>query len=449
MRVPDLLCVKCGVRVESRGKSSKHGIIASDSETDDRGWEGGTRESDLFAFTYVNIDETPHRVGTPTYLRMKDMRDRLADGTGQGTRKAASDGSEWFRGWKSFTPNWSGVLVGIDGDGFLVGKRDNGTQYRYWQWRDWPARHVYIQPGDRIIAGETIVAGTVAPPDTLECPGGWDLPAALSDADPDECYAAVRAAGVLKRTDLAAEISRIAGDTDNYWRLRLEGDTDKYLRLRLEAAASIARMDPGQVRPIIEAAADPTGAPKQRMEAVFVLSEIPADEAAEALAEIAINDGERPGELRAAAVWGLCRGVHPRPDLALPYAADAENIVALHAIIGLSELPSSLVPVLTRWLGDDDRHAAAAAQLLLRHKAVQPLLSAVHGGGRGRLWALRALGELTLALVREHGGHLLTQEVERDLEPIWIGGEDWLRTSGADELDALDIQTVQFNPLLD
>jgi len=44
---------------------------------------------------------------------------------------------------------------------------------------------------------------------------------------------------------------------------------------------------------------------------------------------------------------------------------------------------------------------------------------------------------------------MLTEEVERDLEPIWIGREDWLRTSGADELDALDIQTVQFNPLLD
>jgi len=29
-----------------------------------------------------------------------------------------------------------------------------------------------------------------------------------------------------------------------------------------------------------------------------------------------------------------------------------------------------------------------------------------------------------------------------------IEGEDWLRTSGADELNALDIQTVQFNRLL-
>jgi hypothetical protein len=434
MRLPDLLCAKCGLRVESRGKT-KLGIIVSHSQTDDRGWEGGMRERDLFAFVYVNIDETPHRVGAPAYFRMQDMRDML-DKKSEGTRKAPSDGSEMTLEWKSFTTDWPGVLVGIDDNGALVSKRDDGTKSVYWYWRNWPARHAYIQPGDRIVAGETIVAGIVASPDTLECPGGWDLLAAFSDADTDERYAAVKAAGVLKRTDLAAEISRIARDTDSW-------------RLRLEAAASLARMDPGQVKPIIEAAADPAEGPERQMEAVFVLSEIPTDEAAMALAEIAINDGERPGELRAAAVWGLCRGVHPRPDLALPYTADAENIVALHAIIGLSELPASLVPILTRWLGGDDRHAAAAAQLLLRHKAVQPLLSAVHGGGRGRLWALRALGDLPSALVRERGGHLLTEEVERDLEPIWVGGEDWLRTSGADELNALDIQTVRFNPLLD
>ena len=435
MRVPDLVCTKCGLRVESRGKSTKLGIIASQSETDDRGWEGGMRERDLFAFVYVNIDETPRHIGVPAYFRMQDMRDML-NKKGEGSRKAPSEGSEMYQVWTSFVPKWSGVLVGTDDEGRLICKRDDGAKSTYRHWLDWPARHTYIQPGDQIVAGETIVAGIVPPPDTLECPGGWDLLAALSDADTDERYAAVRAAGVLTRTDLAAEIARIAEDTNNT------------RRLRLEAAASIARMDPRQVKPIIEVAADPEN-PEWRMEAVFVLSEIPTDEAAVALAEIAVNDGERPGELRAAAVWGLCRGVHPRPDLALPYAADAENIVALHSIIGLPELPASLVPILTEWLGGDDRHAAAAAQLLLRHKAVQPLLSAVNSGGRRRLWAMRALGDLPSALVRERGGHLLTEEVERALEPLWIGGEDWLRTSEANDLNELDIQTIRFNPLLD
>jgi hypothetical protein len=220
--------------------------------------------------------------------------------------------------------------------------------------------------------------------------------------------------------------------------------------LRLEATASLARLDPRWIQPIIETAATPDGNDGQRMEAVFVLSEIPTDEASSALAEIATEDGEKPQELRAAAVWGLAQGVHPRPDLALLYAADSDEFVALHSIAGLPELPENLVPGLLDWLGQEDRHAAAAAQVLLRHKAVWPLLTAVHQGGRRRLWALRALGDLPHELVQDHGGELLTHEIEQALEPIWIGREDWLREpTGADGLEALDVQKVRFNPLVD
>ena len=184
------------------------------------------------------------------------------------------------------------------------------------------------------------------------------------------------------------------------------------------------------------------------MEAVFVLNEIPSDEAASALVEIATEHGGKPTELRAAAVWGLAQGVHPRPDLALLYAADNEELVALHAIAGMPSLPENLVPGLLDWLGQDDRHAAVAAQILLRHQAVQPLLTAVQQEGRQRLWALRALGDLPPELVQSQGGKLLISEIEQALEPIWIGREDWLRQHGAEGLEALDVQKVRFNPLL-
>jgi HEAT repeat protein len=433
MRLPDLVCTKCGLRIESRGKSQL-GIIVSHSQTDNRGWEGGMRGRDLFAFLRVSAAEGAHYASAPVYFRMRDMGATLAD-TNEGIRKAASDGSEITLIWKSWVPRRSGVLVGTDTDGRLICKWDDGTSYAYWQWRNWPSRQAYIRPGDRIIADETMVAGIVDPPETLECAGGWDLHAAISDPDPGERYAAVKAAGVLNRSDLIAEITHITRDEDDW-------------RLRLEAAASLARLDPERVSPIIAAAADPANSDAQRIEAVFVLSEIPTEEAAEALAEIAAED-RAPQELRAAAVWNLARGVHPRPDLVLPYIADADDLVALHAIAGLPDLPEFLVPELIRWLSDDNRHAAAAAQVLLRHTAVQPLLTAVHNGGHGRLWALRALGDLHPALVRERGGHLLTEDVERYLEPVWIGREDWLRTSGADGLDALDVQKVRFNPLID
>jgi hypothetical protein len=140
--------------------------------------------------------------------------------------------------------------------------------------------------------------------------------------------------------------------------------------------------------------------------------------------------------------------VHPRPDLALLYAADSDEFVALHAIAGLPSVPDSLIPGLLDWLYQDDAHAAAAAQVLLRHEAVRPLLRAVHNGGQGRLWALRALGDLPRETVKSLGGELLTPEIEEDLEPIWIGREDWLRGRGAEGLAALDVQKIRFNPLV-
>ena len=432
MRLPDLVCVKCGLRVESRGKSNL-GIIVSHSESDGRAWAAGMRDSDLYAFARVDIQVAPPYASEPVYFRTSDLRETAQWAT-ESTRKAASEGSEVWLTWKSWVPTWSGTFVDIDTEDRLECHRDDGRTQRYWHWRDWPTRQLYLAPGDPIIAHETMVAGLPVPADRFGCTDAWDLRAALSDPDKGERYAAVRVAGVMQRYDLADQLEDIA---------RYETDW----RLQLEATASLARLDPQRTEPIIKMATTPAEDDEPRMEAVFVLSEIPTDEAAEALAELATPDGEKPQELRAAAVWGLCRGVHPRPDLALPYTVDSNEIVALHAIAGFPSLPDDLIPGLLDWLRQDDTRAAAAAQLLLRHAAVRPLLAAVHEGGRARLWALRALGDLSPELVRDLGGELLAPKIECDLEPIWIGHEDWLRGPGAEGLDALDVQKVRYSPL--
>jgi hypothetical protein len=437
LRLPDLVCTRCGLRVESRGKSQL-GIILSHSTTgaEGRTWDGGgMRETDLYAFLRLDLASTPPHTSEPVYFRTSDLRAAVSSARESG-RKASSEGSEVTLTWPTWVPTKSGVFTGQDAEGRLICKWDDGSSFTYWQWRNWSARHLYIQPGDFITAGETMAAGIVAPAGNITCPGGWDLRAALADPDPAERYAAAKVAGILKRSDLAGELTHIA-----------QGEAD--WRLRLEATASLARLDTRWLRPIVEMATTPENPAEQRIEAVFVLSEIPTDEAAGALAEIAAEDGEKPRELRAAAVWGLAQGVHPRPDLTLLYAADTDEFVALHAIAGLPSLPDNLVAGLLDWLDQDDAHAAAAAQMLLRYEAVLPLLTAVHKSGRGRLWALRALGDLPRELVQSRGGELLTQEVEQALEPIWIGREDWLRgPSGADGLEALDVQKVRFNPLL-
>jgi HEAT repeat protein len=247
---------------------------------------------------------------------------------------------------------------------------------------------------------------------------------------------AVKVVGVLRCEALLKSIRAIATSHDDW-------------RLRLEAMACLARVDPANwTAPILDTARDANNAEEYRIESIFVLSEIPTDEASEALSKVAMSDDEKPTELRAAAVWGLGQGVHPRPDLLLPYVVDDDDLVALHAIAGLPDLPAELLPTLFEWLQQDNRRAAAAAKVLQRHQAVQALLQAAHCGDPGRLWALRALGAMRPELVQQYRGELLSPEIEEYLKPSWIGQADWLRGSGHEGLEALDVQKVRFNPLL-
>lgn len=74
LRLPDLLCVRCGLRVESRAKS-KLKIMLSHSESPGRKWDdGGMRDEDLFAFLLADINQDPSL--RPSYL----LHDRGSSG---------------------------------------------------------------------------------------------------------------------------------------------------------------------------------------------------------------------------------------------------------------------------------------------------------------------------------------------------------------------------------
>lgn len=437
LRLPDLLCVRCGRRVESRGKS-RLGIVLSHSEG--RPWDaGGTRDDDLFAFIRVVVEGDDPHTSAPAYFRTDAIRAAVEHAEESG-RKATSEGSEVTFTWKTWVPTTSGTVLEIDGDGRIVYQRTTGRTSRYYQWRDWPVRHLYVPPGGAFVADETMVAGIVKPPPALNCPGPtWDIRHTIEAGDATDRYAAIRAAGVLGLHALREQLETIAGDAHEDW------------RIGLEASASLARLDPQAWTATVAAQAVDENAPlEHRIEAVFVLAEIPTDAAGDALADVAAPGTGRDAELRAAAAWGIAQGVRPRPELVLPFAVDQDNFVALHAIAGLDELPDELMPTVRGWITElDDRRAAVAAQLLMRHLKVPTLIEVALEEGSGRLWALRALGDLPPDIVRDLGGDHLTPDLESALEPIWIAQRDWLRQGeGAEGLDSLGVQKVRFDPLL-
>lgn len=437
LRLPDLVCVRCGRRVESRAKS-KLGVILSHSDTPGREWDaGGMRDGDFYAFLRADLSEFPPYAGAPTYFTTQALRAAVGSAK-RSAPKAASEGSEVMLTWPSLVPPRAGTFVEVDDEDRIVLAWDNGTTYKYWQWRNWPEpRFVYLAPGSAIDPEETIVAGVVGPATDLACVGEmWDLDAGLESNDLTERYAAIKAAGATARDDLVPRLAAIAEDVSQDW------------RIRIEACAALARFEPdtwtNRIRLI---ALDELLPAEQLMEAVFVLSEIPTGEAADALADVATS-GRASAEVRAAAAWGLGQGAEPRPDLVLPATLDDDLFVSLHAIAAIEDLPDHLVPTLIGWMAEgDDHRGAIAGQLLQRHQKVLALLDAADVNAGARLWALRALGDLPPPLVRLQGGERLTPEVEQILAPMWHGQTDWLRVEGQDGLQALDVQKVRFDPM--
>lgn len=435
LRLPDLLCVRCGLRVESRAKS-KLKIMLSHSESPGRKWDdGGMRNEDLFAFLLADINQDPPHCGPPIFFTTAALRASISNAK-QSAPKAASEGSEITLTWPCWVPAKRGRFAHVDNEDRIVFEGEDGKVQHYWHWRNWTGpRFVYSSPGDFFQGDEKVLAGVVEQESSPVCSGdSWDLVTALHSSDLVERFAAVKAAGALEHRKLVDILSEIGGNSLEDW------------RIRLEAQVALARLEPtswiGQIMQQID---QPETEADQQMEAVLAISELPSDAAAEALAEIAAHSS-LPTELRAAAAWGLGQGAARKPELLLDRIVDAEPLVALHAISAVDELTSGIQRTLVGWMaGDDAIRASAAAQLLQRHGCVDSLLDACPGGGNARLWALRALGELPPALVRCLAGDRLTPDIEGVLLPMWLGQEDWLRQDGKEGLDALDVQKIRFS----
>ncbi|MCZ7537469.1 MAG: HEAT repeat domain-containing protein [Acidimicrobiia bacterium] len=297
LRLPDLACVRCGRRVESRAKS-KLGIILSHSDTPGREWHaGGMRPDDWYAFLKADLSVFPAHAGSPTYFTTGALTASVG-GAKRSAPKAASEGSEVTLTWPAWVPGRSGWFRGVDDEGRIVCEWEDGRTTRYWQWRNWPEpRYTYLDPGDSILGEESIVAGVVAAASELGCPGElWDLASDLGAPDAVDRYAAIKAVGATNRVDLAPRLARTTEHPEEDW------------RVRVEAYGSLARLQPeAWTDQLQELAADPEGAAEQHMEAVFVLSEIPTEEAATALATVASNR-DLAVEVRSASAWGLGQG---------------------------------------------------------------------------------------------------------------------------------------------
>jgi hypothetical protein len=411
LRLPDLFCLRCGLRVEAKAKSDLR-IRLSDSGAVGRAWDAAMRPQDLVAFLSLRLTGAAGVWTGPTQYFSVDALRESVHRSKLGPRKSASEGAEQDRTWPARAPSSTGAVVAVT-DGRVTMRWEAGRSYTY------PAGelpwYVYVSVGDMVTAGDRFLSGAVQMAGATRCTGSnWDPAVDLAAGDVVDRYAAVKACGLL-------------GEPVDEVLLTIASE-DPEVRVRLEALGSLARLGHGEAVDQLAGHARGQLADGLSLEAVFLLTEVGTEGAVAALHALALDKEVAP-DIRMAAVWGLGDAGARRGDLVLGFIDDESDDVALHAIAGVSAVGEDDLRHLRDMLEGGGREAVSAAQVLLRlgDVGLSVLADVLGQDGLGSERAVRALGSAGRAAA-EPKVAAAPERAQALLEVLWRDHEeDWLR----------------------
>lgn len=435
LRLPDLFCLHCGLRIEARAKS-KLEIKLSDSPTvPGREWDANLRDEDLIGLVKCFVHDGNVRPSSRVELFEVGALRTSADRSRLGPPKSASEGAERDRTWPANVPPRNGRVETIESDRVRVEWKDGG-RYSYRLTDEKP--HAYLEVDEEFAGQEQFIIGSVEVPTNIGCPGSSWIPSDdLTSERATDRYAAVKALGLAGDPSVSRTLREIA----------LSEEQD--IRIRVEALGALARLgNASAIGELAEIALSDELAEGMPMEAVFILSELTAHDAADALERITMNT-DLDEELRAAAAWGLGATGHNQPDRLFHLLGDSNDYVAVHAVVAAGKaVDDQTCRLAGELLSGSSREAAAASRLLANQGALGArVLAEVAQGGTGseRVWALRGLGLAGRKAIEEID---LPADTLHLLEPM-LAAED----SFIDDEDVLKLlhfveKQVNFNPLV-
>jgi hypothetical protein len=442
LRVPDLLCLASGVRIECRAKADLKITMSHAVKNADRAWDKGLRDNDIVAFIRCwPTDDAWTASDRAALFRVGDMRSTWHL-TKQERMKAASEGSEVRVTWPATVANGPGCVLSVSGDSirtqmasgrqqpFRLSRKSGNGEFKLTP---------HVAPGDAFGEGDTILASALPAMLTPSAPPSqrYDFLADLESDSAESVYAAVKALGFMPGL---ADKSRS--------RLSLLREHSPDERIRLEAAASLARLgfDEGWDS-ISRIVCDPEAPREYRMESALILAEMP-DQRSLGLLRGLLEEESNDSELRAAGAWGLADvSANAESTGLVNHVHERDEVVAIHAILALSRLVrSDNLEGLLQKVGDDRRQSAGLvrAVLLSRLDCVPDIVRLVGASvGQRRQWLLYILACRGRAACEEY---LLAQSPEllRELEFFWAHQvENWTnRLDVADQIDFLRGQVL-------
>lgn len=329
IRVPDILCIKCGTRVESRGKT-KFEVSMSHSNADaERAWNSGLYDQDYVALVGVHksgdkpIDwEADNYV---SYVRVGEMDKTFREGLVKSTTpKGAQEGFESRLIWPSTVASADGTVVAVNDSSIRINRASDNRPLFY--------RITESEVKPRVRAGDTvaqhqIIASVITPHRSFRCEqiaAEEHFLRRLQSVSVSERYAAAKALRFLPTSE------RILGALSD----RLS-DSDEHIYVRMEAAATLARADRDDGWNFIRQRLQDNYA-TQRLEAVIILAELDKPTSISLLQSVLRDPMQHP-EVRAGAAWSLGELGNPSSIESLVDAfGELEDIIRVEAARALA-----------------------------------------------------------------------------------------------------------------
>ncbi|MDO8441388.1 MAG: HEAT repeat domain-containing protein [Polaromonas sp.] len=304
VRVPDILCLNTGIRVESRGKTKLEISMSHSLNDPNRAWDAGMRDDDLVSIVvFEQNDDSPvdlKQISPIHFVSVKDMRKAFAAGQVSITQpKGVEEGSEIRVLWTCAAANQRSDVAAVEPGRIsltsLTEARKQSIQLSRRKGR------ITLLPqanaGDAVEANQ-IVAAVIPVNTELQCP-----------ASVSEAYFIDKLASVnLSERYAAAKALRYRGYTTAKPVLESRmTDADEDIYVQLEAAAALAAYDEPNGWAFMETKLRSpvmTVPLETQLETVIVASEIPKNRSEQLLIKV-LQDSQRDDELRAGAAWAL------------------------------------------------------------------------------------------------------------------------------------------------
>jgi len=296
VRVPDILCIRTGIRVESRAKT-KMTISMSHSKNDEiRGWDYGLRDDDFVALVACKksgdepIDWDAQSM--VQYIKVDGLRQAYNNKLVIDEKaKGSQEGNELRLTWPAAIASAQGTIITIDDR-----LRFRRTNDNYLISLSLKSRGILMTP--TVSTGEVIqenqILASVVPilrtlPNTQISAFDY-FKNLLSSHSIADRYAAAKAFSSLDMIPEADLVERIS-------------DSAEHIYVKLECAACLARRDISLGSEFIKTSLQSEYLP-HRLESVIILGEIKSGDSAATLMAV-LNDSSQHEEIRSGAAWAI------------------------------------------------------------------------------------------------------------------------------------------------